>query len=390
MTGVGTAPARVAAPIPFAAMDGRDPRLMRELMAAVESVASRAAFTLGDEVDGFERDFALYCGADHAVGVSSGTDALLLCLRALGVGRGDEVIVPANSFVATAEAVALTGAKPRLVDVDPETHTITGEIVGGAWSSRTRAVIPVHLYGRTADVAPIVELARSHGAAVIEDACQAHGAMYRGRRVGTIADAGCFSFYPAKNLGAWGDAGAVVTSDRGLAERVALLRSHGEGPRHRHSVCGTTARMDGIQAAILRVKLARLDVSNERRRRVAAEYAAVLNEQLLTLPAPAAPDHDHVFHLFVIEADQRDRLRHHLEEQGIATGVHYPRPIHRQEAFAYLRMPEGSLPTAERLAGRILSLPLHPSMTAETVARVARAVTESGRERASSTALGAA
>ena len=252
--------------IPLTRLDNSDPDLFAELIETVERTARRAAFTLGDEVGMFEDEFAAYCGTTEAVGLSSGTESLVLALRAIGVGPGDEVILPANTFIATAEAVAAVGATPHLIDVDPGTHLITAEAVDDALGPRTRCVIPVHLYGRTVDLDPILALTRRAGVAVIEDACQAHGARYRGRRVGSIGDCGCFSFYPAKNLGAWGDGGALVTNDGRIGHRVRLLRSHGEEPRYRHRLVGTTARLDGIQAAVLRVKLRRLDEWNAARR----------------------------------------------------------------------------------------------------------------------------
>ena len=255
-------------PFPFVELDNADPELLAELIAVVADVARRAAFTLGDEVEAFEREFAAYCGAREAVGVSSGTEALVLALRALEIGPGDEVVVPANTFIATAEAVTLVGARPRVVDVDPATGLLTPALVEEALGARTRCVIPVHLYGATADVEGIVAVARRAGVAVVEDACQAHGARIGDRRAGTVGDLGCFSFYPTKNLGGWGDGGAVVTSDPELAGRVRLLRSHGEGAqeRHRHRLPGSTARLDGIQAAVLRVKLRRLERANDERR----------------------------------------------------------------------------------------------------------------------------
>lgn len=347
---------------------------MAELLEAVERVARRSDFILGDEVEAFEAEFAAYCEVDHAIGVASGTDALLLTLRALDIGPGAEVLVPANTFIATAEAIVLAGATPRFLDVDPASHVVTADAVEAAWSESTRCVIPVHLYGRTADLGPILEVARARGGAVVEDACQAHGARYMGRRVGTIGDAGCFSFYPSKNLGAWGDAGAVVTSDPELAERLRLLRSHGESPRHHHRICGTTARLAGIQAAVLRVKLRRLEAWNDARRRIAAGFTAALDGTPATPPAPVPPGHDHVFHVYVVECDDRDALRRHLGGEGIAAGVHYPRPIHFQPAFAGIGAGRGSLPVAERLASRILSLPLYPSMNRATAQRVVDAV----------------
>jgi dTDP-3-amino-3,4,6-trideoxy-alpha-D-glucose transaminase len=363
--------------IPLTRLDNADPELLEEIMLAIERVAHAGAFTLGDVVTDFEQGFASYCDAALAVGVSSGTDALLLALQALGIGQGDEVIVPTNSFIATAEAVTAVGARPHLVDVDPRTHLLTAEIVELNLNSRTRCVIPVHLYGRTVDMDPILELAHERGLKVVEDACQAHGATYRGRRVGSIGDAGCFSFYPTKNLGAWGDGGAVVTNDEVLAERVRLLRSHGERPRHRHRMCGGTSRLHAVQAAVLRVKLDRLEDANAQRRRLGSILTAALSGCAgLKAPAPPATDGDHVFHLFPVVAPHRERLQAHLADRGIATAVHYPTPIHLQEAYAYLGMTQGSLPVAERLAGQICSLPLFPGMTDPELERVASGVQE--------------
>jgi dTDP-3-amino-3,4,6-trideoxy-alpha-D-glucose transaminase len=361
-------------PVPLSWLDHRDPELFDELLAAVAAVAREASFTLGGEVEAFEREFATYCGTAHAVGVSSGTDALVLALRALGVRSEDEVVVPANSFVATAEAVSLVGATPRFVDVDPDTCTLTRRLVEDAIGPRTRAIVPVHLYGRTVDVAPILALARKAGIWVVEDASQAHGARYRGRRVGSLGVCGCFSFYPAKNLGAWGDGGAVVTSDPELDDRLRLLRAHGERPRHRHRIVGTTARLDAIQAAVLRVKLRRLDGWNERRRSVARALDSALAGSGVALPAPPASDGDHVFHQYVVRAPGRDRLRTWLDRCGIATGVHYPVPIHLTEAYAALGHRPGSFPVAERLAATVCSLAVHPGVAPEDVERLAASI----------------
>ncbi len=352
------------AEIPLTRLDNADPELLEELMLTIERVAYAGAFTLGEEVEQFERDFADYCGTDYAVGVSSGTDALALALKALGVGPADEVIVPSNSFIATAEAVTLAGGRARLVDVDPRTHVLTAEIVERNLSARTRCVVPVHLYGRTVELEPIVRLAHENGVAVLEDACQAHGAIYRDARAGAIGDAGCFSFYPAKNLGAWGDGGAVVTNDAHVAERIRLMRSHGERPRYTHRMPGGTWRLHAVQAAVLRVKLRRLEGWNAERRRL----GAALRDELVGCPgikppAPASDDGDHVFHLFAIETANRERLRAELAARGIATAVHYPVPIHLQDAYAHLGIAAGDLPVAERLAARVCSLPLFPGMT---------------------------
>jgi dTDP-3-amino-3,4,6-trideoxy-alpha-D-glucose transaminase len=359
--------------VPLVRLDAHDPELLEELLETVASVAGRAAFTLGEEVHAFEEEFASWCGARHAVGVSSGTDALVLALRVLGIGPGDEVIVPSNSFIASAEAVALAGARPVLVDVDEASGLLTAEIVERSIGTATRCVIPVHLYGATVNMAPLVALAREAGIAVVEDACQAHGAELLGGRAGTLGDLGCFSFYPTKNLGGWGDGGAVVTSDDELAERLTLLRSHGESPRHRnrHRVCGTTARLDGLQAAVLRVKLRRLEGWNETRRNLAAALTDALGESQLELPS-VRDGGDHVFHLYVVQTDWRDELRVHLADLGIASAVHYPVPIHSTEAFRDLATPP--LRAVERRAGRICSLPFHPSLTPAEIDYVADAV----------------
>ncbi len=256
--------------VPFVRLDAADAALSAEIFAAIERVAAVAAFTMGDELEAFEREFASWCETDHAVGVSSGTSALELALRGLDIGPGDEVVVPTNSFIATAEAVTACGATPVLVDVDPDTALLTAEMVEAALTERTRCVIPVHLYGRSVEMDPLLELCRSRDLKVVEDACQAHGSRYRGRPAGTHGDAGCFSFYPTKNLGAWGDGGAVVTADPELAARIRLMRSHGEGTRHHHQMAAGTHRLHSLQAAILGVKLKRLDEWNENRRRAGA------------------------------------------------------------------------------------------------------------------------
>jgi dTDP-3-amino-3,4,6-trideoxy-alpha-D-glucose transaminase len=358
-----------AAPVPLTRLDFADADLLVELMGAVRAVAERGAFTLGEPVEAFEREFAAYCETDHAVGVSSGTEALVLALRALEIGPGDE-------------AVSLVGATPRLVDVDPDSHLITAEIVERSLGPKVRCVIPVHLFGATVEMDPIVTLAHAAGVHVVEDACQAHGARYRGQRVGTFGAFGCFSFYPTKNLGAWGDAGAVVTGVPELAERVRLLRAHGEQPRYRHRIVGTTARLDALQAAVLRPKLARLDGWNDDRRRLGERQRTLILEGLssagcdgaIELAGAPAEHGDHVYHLFVVRSEQRDELREHLSRQGVASAVHYPTPIHLTEAYAHLGLAPGSLPVSERLAERMCSLPLYPAMSQAEIERVARAV----------------
>jgi dTDP-4-amino-4,6-dideoxygalactose transaminase len=361
-------------PIPVTRLDQADPALLEELLAVVERVARQGAFTFGAELDAFESEFAAYCETDHAVGVSNGTEAISLALRALEIGPGDEVIVPTNSFIATAEAVSWIGATPRFIDVDPETHLITPEAVEAAIGPRTRCVIPVHLMGSTVDVPAILEVARAAGIRVIEDTAQAHGADVAGRRAGSLGDFGCFSFYPTKNLGGWGDGGAVVTNDPALAERVRLLRSHGESPRYHHRIVGTTARLDALQAALLRVKLRNLDARNDDRRRLGAALRAALEGTSVALPRPAFGGADHVYHLFIVRSEQRDALRDHLQAKGVSTAVHYPFPIHRTEAYEPLGYEAGSLPVAERLAEEICTLPLFPTMSDSDVEQIVAAV----------------
>ena len=360
--------------VPFIRLDAAHPEVFAELMQVVERVGREAAFTLGPEVADFEAEFAEYCGAEHAIGVSSGTAALSLTLRALGIGPGDEVIVPTYTFIATAEAVTTVGATPVLVDVDPVTTTISAEIVAAALTERTRCVIPVHLFGRPVDMDPLLELCRERDIFVIEDACQSHGARYKGRPVGSLGDAGCFSFYPTKNLGGWGDGGAMVTSDAALAEQVRLLRSHGESPRHHHQLATGTDRLDALQAAILSVKLRHLEGWNEARRQAAVKLREGLADAAVTLPAPAAPDSDHVYHLFVVTTPERDALRDHLDANGVASAIHYPTPVHLQPCYADLGLGPGSLPVAERLAAESCSLPIFPAIEdwhiAETIAAV--------------------
>jgi dTDP-3-amino-3,4,6-trideoxy-alpha-D-glucose transaminase len=359
--------------VAFTQLDRHDPALLEELLGVVREVAEQGAFTLGHHVEAFEREFAAYSESEFAIGVSSGTEALALCLRALGVGPGDEVILPTNSFIATAEAVSAVGALPKLVDVDPDSHLITAEAVEGALGPKVRCVIPVHLYGATVDMDPILALAGDAGISVLEDACQAHGARYKGRRVGTLGDMGCFSFYPAKNLGGWGDGGAVVTGSPELAASVRLLRAHGEGPRYHHQVVGVTGRLDALQAALLRRKLTRLDGWNAERRQIGEALRHGLEGAVDPVRLPFA-EADHVYHLFVVRCADRDGLREHLAQRGVASAIHYPVPIHRTGAYESLGLGAGSLPVSERLAGEICSLPIFPGMRPDELAHVLEAV----------------
>lgn len=361
------------APLPLVDLRAQYAAIRAEVQAAIDAVLESMQLILGPNVHAFEAEFAAYCEASHAVGVGSGTEALALALRAAGIGPGDEVITVAHTFFADCEAIVQVGAQPVFVDVQPDTQTMDPASFAAAITSRTRAVIPVHLYGQPADMDEIVAIARRHGLFVLEDACQAHGARYRGQRVGTLGHAAAFSFYPGKNLGAYGDGGAVVTNDAQLAERVRRLRDHGAVRKYEHYDIGGTGRLDELQAAVLRVKLRYLDAWNARRAAAAAAYTAGLADTAVTPPV-VRDDRTHVFHLYAVQAPRRDALRAYLAEQGIATGMHYPIPCHLQPAAREWSAGPGSLPVTERLAARTLSLPLFPEITDAQIARVVAAV----------------
>ncbi len=332
------------------------------------------AFAGGPFVEKFEEEFAQFCGCRHAIGVGNGTDALWLTLLALGIGPGDEVITVPNSFIATAEAISLTGATPVFVDIDSSTYTMDPGCLKEAISDRTRAVIPVHLFGQMADMDPIMAVAKEKGIPVVEDACQAHGAECRGRRAGSIGIAAAFSFYPGKNLGACGEAGAVVTNDPEIARTVRILRDHGQDRKYFHRLVGWNARMDGIQGAVLSVKLKHLDDWNEARRNAASSYCALLAEfEELTLPMEAEYA-KHVYHVFAIRISERDRLQKDLADRGIHCGVHYPVPIHLQQAYSQLGLVSGSFPIAELCSREFLSLPMYAELTQEQISDVAESI----------------
>jgi dTDP-4-amino-4,6-dideoxygalactose transaminase len=347
-----------------------------EVDAAVSAVFESGHFILGPEVEAFEREFGAYCETAYTVGVSSGTSALQLALLAAGVGKGDEVITPAFTFVATVAGIEYTGARAVLVDVNPVTLTIDPRRIEAAITAKTKAIIPVHLYGRPADMDPIMAIARTYGLVVVEDAAQAHGAQYKGRRVGSIGDLGCFSFYPGKNLGAAGDAGAVTTSDESYAQKVRILRDWGAEEKYLHVVKGFNFRLDEIQAAILRVKLLRLEAWNKLRRRHARAYSSLLSGTSLCLPVDA-PDGRHVYHLYSVRVHERDRVRSELHAAGVQAGIHYPIPVHLQPAYTNLGYRVGDFPASERSADEVLSLPLYPEMTSAAIERVARVITTS-------------
>ncbi|MCC7418329.1 MAG: DegT/DnrJ/EryC1/StrS family aminotransferase [Acidobacteria bacterium] len=347
--------------VPFLDLQAQHRALRPELDAALARVLDSGQFVLGDEVAAFERELASYCGAAHAVAVSSGTSALQLALIAAGVGPGDEVVTVPFTFVATVAAVLHVGAHPVLVDVDDRSLTIDVDRIEQAITPRTRAIVPVHLYGQPADMDPIRAIAARHGIAIVEDAAQAHGARYRDRPAGGLGDLACFSFYPSKNLGACGEGGAVVTGDPRLAEAVRSLRDWGQRQKYRHDLRGFNARMDGFQGAVLRVKLRHLPAWTERRRQLARRYDAGLAASGLTLPVEM-PYARHVYHLYTVRARARDALQAALASDGVATGLHYPIPVHLQPAYAGLGA-RGQFPIAERAAGEVLSLPLYPEMS---------------------------
>jgi len=344
-----------------------------EIEPVVREIMADGRFVLGPEVELFEREFASFCGVSAAVGVASGTDALQLALEALGIGPGDEVVVPVNTFIATALAVSMVGARPVFVDIDPATYNLSADHVEKALTPGTRAVIPVHLYGQPVDMDPLKKLARERNLFIVEDACQAHGAEYNGVRVGGLGDIGCFSFYPGKNLGAFGDGGMVVTGNRELAGKVAVLRNVGRRDKYEHLVKGHNSRLDNLQAAILLVKLRYLGQWNDARRQWARLYGKMCADLPLVCPREIASVM-HVYHLYVIRVKERDALADHLRRKGIGTGIHYPIPIHLQEAYKELGHKKGDFPVAERLAGEILSLPMYPELGEEGVAAVVDAV----------------
>lgn len=357
--------------VPFFDIKARNAPIRDELLRAIESVIDSGQLAGGRFVDGFEGDFAAFCGTRHAVGVGCGTAAIWLALEAAGVGHGDEVITVPMTFAATLEAICATGAKPVLADIDAATYTMDPAALERAITPRSKAVVPVHLFGQCADMDPIREIAEQHGLLVVEDAAQAHGADYRGKRAGSLGDAGCFSFYPSKNLGALGEAGAVVTDDERIARRVRMLRDHGQSRKNHHEVIGWNSRMDGIQAAALRIKLGRLDRENQQRRGHAAEYDRLLGG-LAGLVLPVCADRGgHVHHLYAVRVAGRDRFVDALGREGVECGSHYPVPVHLQPAFASLGCRAGDFPVAERCAGEFVSLPMYPELSSDQISHVA-------------------
>lgn len=361
--------------VPFVDLRAQHDSIRKELFDTITQIIDTSSFIMGSAIKEFEPKFAEFCGCKHAIGVSSGTSALHLALWALEIGPGDEVITIPHTFIATCEAISMRGAKPVFVDIDPATYTMDVSKLEAAITPKTKAVIPVHLYGHPTDMDPLLEIARKHNLRVVEDCAQSHGAEYKGKRVGTMGDVGCFSFFPGKNMGAMGDAGAVTTNDDAIATKVNKLRNHGRLGKYEHEMVGYNERMDTLQAAILNVKLPHLNDWNELRRKHAAEYAAGLAGVDVALPT-VAPDCKHVYHLFVIRHPKRDDLQAFLKEKGVATGVHYPLPLHLQPAYADLNYREGDFPATEQAAKEILSLPMYPEMTADHVAEVCDAISK--------------
>ena len=357
--------------VPFLDLKAQHDPHKAEFLAAIAEVIDTNAFAGGPYVAKFETEFAAFCQTKHAIGVGNGTDAIWLALLAMGVGPGDEVITVPSTFMATAEAITYTGAKPVFVDVDEKTYTLDSTLLERAITTRTKAIIPVHLFGQMADMDPIMEIARRHKLYVIEDACQAHGAEYKGRKAGSIGDVGCFSFYPGKNLGAFGEAGASVTNNSDLARKMQVLRDHGQDKKYYHSVVGWNARMDGIQGAVLSIKLKSLNNGNNARRAHAKRYNELLaGLQDVVLPTAAAYGVP-VYHLYVVRLKQRDHVLQSLTKRGIGCGIHYPIPVHLQQAYASLGLGEGSFPVAEQCAKEFLSLPMFPELTAAQIEAVA-------------------
>ena len=362
--------------IPLVDLQAQYQPIKQEIMAALEGALESMQLFLGPHSQAFENEFAQYCGCEYGIGVSTGTDALTLALRACDIDKGDEVVTVANTFIATVEAIALVGATPVFVDIDPETYTLDWRQLEQVLTSRTRAIIPVHLYGHPVDMQPVLDFARVHGLRVIEDASQAHGAIYRGERVGTMGDIGCFSFYFSKNLGAYGEAGMCVTNDARLAETLRKLRDHGSLTRYQHEILGVNARMDEIQAAVLRVKLHYLEQWNAARRAHANFYTEQLRGVVEAVPV-VRPGSTHVYYLYVIRVGERAHFRTALEREGIATGMHYPTPIHLQPACLHYGYVRGMLPVTEVVTQRIVSLPMYPELTTEQLQTVVNAVKKS-------------
>ena len=357
--------------IPFLDLKTQFREIEHEVLPMVKEAMENAAFIGGPQVTGFETEFAAFCDSKYGVGVNSGTDALRFALMAAGVGPGDEVITVPHTFIATTEAISQVGAKPVFVDILPDTYNMNASKIQRAIGPKTKAVVPVHIYGQTADMDLILEIAKKKNLVVIEDACQAHGALYKGKKAGSMGLVGCFSFYPGKNLGAYGEGGAVVTQSEDIANKIRMIRDHGQGKKYFHDMEGYNGRLDAIQAGVLRIKLRRLPAWNEARRRNAQYYNELLSPVKGVTVPKEADGCRHVYHLYVILVDDRDGLQKYLNEKGIGTGLHYPVPLHLQKAYAYKGYKEDDFPMTESVAKRLLSLPMFPELTKAQIEYVA-------------------
>ncbi len=360
--------------IPFIDLKAQFHTLESELMPALHAVFEQTNFVLGAPVAEFEKNFAAYSSCAHGVGMASGLDAIKLALRALDIGPGDEVITAANTFIATALGISSVGATPVLVDIDEKTYNIDPALIEAAITPRTKAIMPVHLYGQPADMDPVRAVAAKHGLKIVEDASQAHGSRYKGRRAGSMSDIAAFSLYPGKNLGAYGDAGIATTRDKALADRMAMLRNYGSLVKYHHLVKGENSRLDTLQAVVVNTKLKHLDAGNEARRRHAARYTELLADVPRVTTPFISPDVEHVFHLYVIRIPERDKLMKHLAELGVPTIIHYPIPIHLQEAYSDAGWQKGQFPVTERCAHEILSLPMYPELPEEHITHVTSSI----------------
>jgi dTDP-4-amino-4,6-dideoxygalactose transaminase len=353
--------------VPFLDLKAQYASIRDEIAVALQQVLDDTAFAGGPYVEKFEKDFACFCECEFAIGVGSGTTALWMALSGLGIGHGDEVITVPNTFIATAEAISFSGAKPVFVDIDEQTYTIDPEQLERAITARTKAIIPVHLYGQMADMDRILQIAEAHGLFVVEDACQAHGAEYKGRKAGSMGDAGCFSFYPGKNLGAYGEAGAIVTNNAELAEKMRMFRDHGQARKYHHSMIGWNGRMDGFQGAVLSVKLKYLPAWNEARRRNAQLYDQLLSDVSSVITPVEADYGKHIYHIYAIRTQNRDTFIGTLAEKDIRCGIHYPIPVHLQQAYEFLGNGTGSHPVAEKCAEELVSLPMFAELSKEQI-----------------------
>ena len=362
--------------IPFLDLKTQYKQIEHEVLPMITAAMANGAFIGGEQVSCFEEEFAKFCDSSYCVGVNSGTDALRFALMAIGIGPGDEVITVPNTFIATTEAISQAGAKPVFVDVYPDTCNMDVSKIEEKFSKNTKAIIPVHLYGQPADMDQVQKIAQQNGIGVLEDACQAHGAIYKNKKAGSMGAVGCFSFYPGKNLGAFGEGGAIVTQDEAIAQKIRMIRDHGQRKKYFHDLEGYNGRLDAIQAGVLRIKLKRLDDWNKLRRQNAAYYTELLSEvPSVTLPVEAKFAGS-VYHLYVILIDDRDGLQNHLNSKGVASGLHYPLPLHLQKAYDHLGYNKGDFPIAENIADRLLSLPMFPELTREQIEYVVESIKE--------------